>query len=159
MGLTDALGGPQGDQVQVALLIHDEVVGLQVPHHYFFSHEVLEQADHAGYVELTVQSAKQPDFSDHVVERLALNVLADNHAVGAVVLQGLEEQGQERVLAVLHHLQLLLQNGQGVLLLGFGQFEQLAYQFFIAASDKVIRAEWAVSYLGNVAKGVYRNVF
>ena len=58
MAVADAFGRTQGYEIEVSLLIDNEVVWLEVPHHYFLRQEVLEQDYYAGSIELAVCDAQ-----------------------------------------------------------------------------------------------------
>ena len=90
---------------------------------------MLQQENHGGCVELSVDGAEQSDFSDCVVERLPLDELCEleDEVFG---LDDLVELGDEGVIESLSHFQLLPDDLHHVVLLDFCFVEQLSNECF-----------------------------
>jgi hypothetical protein len=58
VGGTDQFGRAERDHLEVALLIDDEVVRLEISHHDLLGHEVLKQQDHGGSLELGIEGTQ-----------------------------------------------------------------------------------------------------
>lgn len=58
VGGTDQFGRAERDHLEVALLIDDEVVRLEISHHDLLGHEVLKQQDHGGSIELSIKGTQ-----------------------------------------------------------------------------------------------------
>ena len=92
--LVDDLGRPEGDQPQIPSFVNNEVVRLQVSDHDLLAHEVLEEKDQGGSVELSVGCAQEADFSDGVVEAFSVHVLGDSKDGGGVFIDRVEDRDE-----------------------------------------------------------------
>ena len=73
--IANQFGWSKRYQPKIALIIHNEVVWLQISNHYFLAHEVLEKEDHVSGIELSVCGAQKAYLADRVIERFTLDEL------------------------------------------------------------------------------------
>ena len=69
------------DQFQISPRIYHKVFRFYVPAHYEIIMEIFDDHNHAGCIELTVLSGKQPYFLHYIVEILSCNILTDHKKV------------------------------------------------------------------------------
>jgi len=112
----NAFGRTKRNELQVALLIHNKVVWLQVSDNYFFAHEVLKQQDYRSRIKLSILSAQKAYLPYSVVERFSVNVLW-NFEDYRFILMNMVELRQERVSGELRHLHFLLHDEAHAILL------------------------------------------
>lgn len=78
--------------------------------------------------------------------------------MSALVVNSLKVQWQEGMLNLFDYLQLLLQNGEGILFLYFAYLKQLTDELFVATRNVMIRAHCRIGYFAQICETFERHL-